>query len=105
MDKRLEKLRISFSDGWKNISHENPEGPPTFIKEASEEPGVLQISTAEYLGGEHPNPTFSDLIELSEKTGLNNQFGNIQNKETGNCKYGKYGFVEFARPNFPYIAV
>ena len=31
MDKRLSNLRIKFPKGWKDISIENPNGPPTFV--------------------------------------------------------------------------
>ena len=105
MDKRLNKIRIGFSKGWKDISKENPNGPPTFINYEIEDSGVLQISTAEFIGGQKPNPNFSDLINLSKNIGLKNEFGIVRHEESGNCGYGKYGFVEFSRSDFPYIAV
>src|SRR5258708_25705778 len=105
MDNRLKKLQIKFSDGWKDISKENPDSPPTFINDELDESGVLQISTAEYISGQTPNPNFLDLINLSKNVGLKNEFGIPCHEESGNCEYGKYGFVEFSRPDFPYIAV
>jgi len=105
MDKRLKNIRISFPEGWSDISSQNPDGPPTFIHGRLEEPGVLQISIAQYVSGKKPNPDFTDLISLSEKIGLKNNFGQITHKVADNCKYGKYGKVEFAGSAFPYIAV
>jgi len=105
MDKRLNKIQIGFSKGWKDISKENPDGPPTFINYEIEDSGVLQISIAEYISGQEPNPNFSDLIYLSKNIGLKNEFGIARHEESGNCGYGKYGFVEFSRSDFPYTAV
>src|SRR5687767_11717178 len=105
MDNRLRKLKISFPKDWTDISSENPDGPPTFLNNSLDEPGVLQISTAEFIVGEKPNPDFTDLITLSENIGLKNEFGEILNKDYGLCNFGKYGKVEFSRKDFPYISV
>jgi hypothetical protein len=105
MDNRLRKIKITFPSGWVDISNENPEGPPTFINGNLEEPGVLQISTADYLSGEKPFAEFEGLISLSENAGLRNEFGEVIIKESGDCKFGKYGFVQFSRPDFPFITV
>lgn len=105
MDKRLNNLQIKFPDGWKDISEENLNGPPSFINDEVEESGVLQISTAKYINGQEPNPNPSDLIDLSKNVGLKNEFGIPGHEESGECRYGKYGFVEFSRSDFPYISV
>jgi hypothetical protein len=105
MDTRLKKLKIGFPKGWTDISNKNPDGPPTFIDDTLDEPGVLQISTAEYVSGQIPNPNYDDLIYLSENIGLKNNFGKVIKKESGNCKFGKYGTVEFEGTEFPYILV
>ncbi|HEY4061265.1 MAG TPA: hypothetical protein VGM30_05170 [Puia sp.] len=105
MDKRLSKLRIRFPEGWKDISIENPDGPPTFVKENVEESGILQISTAEYLTGKIPNPSLADLIDLSKNVGLKNEFGSLESEESGKCDYGTFGTAQFSRPDFPLISV
>ncbi|HEY5771620.1 MAG TPA: hypothetical protein VIS75_03280 [Chitinophagaceae bacterium] len=105
MDARLKKLKIVFPNGWTDISAENVDGPPTFINGRLNEPGVLQISTAEYVSGELPNPNYDDLITLSINIGLRNKFGEIIGKESGNCRYGKFGVVEFSGTDFPHISV
>jgi len=105
MDVRLKKLKIDFPNGWTDVSSENLDGPPTFIDSRLIEPGVLQISIAEYFFGQKPNPNHDDLIELSENIGIKNDFGEIIKKESGNCNFGRYGTVEFAGIDFPYISV
>jgi len=105
MDSRLKKLKINFPNGWTDVSRENPDGPPTFIDARLNEPGVLQISFAEYVSGQRPNPNYADLIDLSGSTGLKNNFGKIIKKDSGNCKFGKYGTVEFSGTDFPFISV
>lgn len=105
MDKRLNKLNINFPDGWKDISNENPDGPPTFINENINESGVLQISTADFMGGKLPNTSLADLIELSKKAGIKNEFGKLEYEESGSCEYGIYGYAQFSRADFPYISL
>ncbi|WP_109699612.1 hypothetical protein [Chitinophaga deserti] len=105
MDHRLKKFIISFPKGWVNVSEENPDGPPTFINELIRPSGVLQISTAAYLSGELPDADNNTLLGLSRKAGITHDFGKHNHEESGNCRFGKYGFVQFGRPDFPYIAV
>lgn len=92
-------------DGWEDISKDNPDGPSTFIDGRLDEPGVLQISTANYVSGEKPNAEYQALVELSENVGVNNNFGRVATRVFGNCKIGKYGKVEFSSEKFPYISV
>ena len=101
----MDNFKIPFSKGWIDISNENPNGPPSFIKDLKDNPGVLQISHAEYLSGKLPNPSYDDLVELSKNIGQKNDFGEIVNKSSGDCNYGKYGFVEFKNKDFPFISV
>ena len=105
MDDRLKKFKIDFPSNWFDISDENPDGPPTYIDGDLDEPGVLQISFAEYLNGVKPTATDYDLIELSESIGLKNNFGKVQDRQSGNCRFGKYGLVQFSGSDFPYISV
>lgn len=38
------RLEIKLVDGWGDYSHENPEGPPTYLRDRSEvpEPGEVE---------------------------------------------------------------
>lgn len=103
VDKRLNKLKIKLPDNWTQM--DNPEGPPTFIDESLDEPGVLQISFAEFIEGAKPNPTKLDLINLSETLGNNSNFGSITTKESGDCVYGTFGRVNFTSDDYPLISV
>lgn len=105
MDKRLKKLEITLPDNWKDVSEDNPGGPPTFIDDTLDVSGVLQISTAEFLSGKMPNPNESDLIELSKNIGVENDFGDIQTEVSGKCAYGILGLVQFSSHQFPYSSI
>ena len=105
MNIQIQNLKIDFPDSWTDISNENPGGPSTFIKAGLDEPGVLQISKAEYVSGKLPDPGYNDLVFLSENIGLKNSFGEIIKKESGDCSYGKYGLAQFSRTDFPHISV
>ncbi len=105
MDKRLKKLHIDFPDGWVDISGENPEGPPTFVNEQVDDSGVLQISMAEYAGGEVPEPSQADLVVMAKDVGFANQFGELTNEESGHCSYGLYGCAEFSGAEFSYSSI
>ncbi len=105
MDKRLKMLNINLPDGWEDISEDNPQGPPTFIDTTFGDSGVLQISTAEFLSGKIPNPSLTDLVDLSKNIGLKNEFGELQNEESGNCAYGTFGCAQFSSLKFPHISI
>ena len=98
-------LQVGLPNNWVDISHENPNGPPTYVNQYHDEPGVLQISYAEYRSGTIPNPKHGDLIELSKNTGFKQDFGNLQNTDSGDCAFGIYGFAQFSNQKFPYISV
>ncbi len=101
----FKKFKLSLPKSWMDISDENPDGPPSFIrKESDENPGVLQLSFAEYLSGEQPNPNYADLIQLSKEFDTGKEF-DLLNTESGDCKYGIYGFAEFKNEEFPFVSV
>jgi len=101
----FKKFKFNLPKSWIDISNENPDGPPTFIrKESDKNPGVLQISSAEYLSGEKPNPNYSELIELSKEFNSENEFDLI-NTKSGDCQYGIYGLAEFKNEEFPFVSV
>jgi len=105
VNRKLNKLAVGLPKHWIDVSDENADGPPTFINELYEEPGVLQISFLEYVKGEKPDSKYQDLIELSKNIGEKNEFGVVQNVASGDCDFGKYGFAQFSSLKFPYISV
>jgi len=105
MDKRLKNLSLKLPDGWKDVSEDNPNGPPTFINDTIDNSGILQISTAEFLSGRIPNPSLSDLIDLSKNVGLKNGFGDLQNEVSGHCDYGTFGYAQFSNSESPYTSI
>jgi hypothetical protein len=90
------KLAIWLPDTWANV--ENPDGPLTVRSGDSAATGYLQVSVAEYRGGEEPRPSEADLIELARTFGLRNQFGNLVSSSSGRCVLGLYGTAAF-RPS------
>tara|TARA_R110000787_G_scaffold129264_7_gene241114 strand:+ start:55 stop:480 length:426 start_codon:yes stop_codon:yes gene_type:complete len=96
---------LSPPKSWINISDENPDGPTTFIrKEWDENPGVLQMSVAQYLSGKQTNPNHKDLIKLSQEFDSENEF-DLMGTNSGQCQYGKYGYAEFKNEEFPFVSV
>src|SRR5207237_5537853 len=66
------RLQMHLLPDWSDHSHENPDGPPTYLRDTSEVPGPLQVSWAWYESGEVPNPSDEDLISLA--TGAQRSF-------------------------------
>jgi hypothetical protein len=98
-------IKLNLPNSWIDISFENPDGPPTFIrKEWGKNSGVLQISVTHYLSGESFNPNHKDLIELSKEFDSGNEFELIETK-SGGCQFGMYGCAEFKNKEFPFVSV
>ena len=88
----MSSLHIDLPDTWIDISAENSEGPPTFVRDTSGEKGVLQISLqAEYWGGEVPNPTYPDLEQLAASIAGAEGGTIIGGQSSGDCTFGTYG--------------
>jgi hypothetical protein len=103
MIKEFDNIRVTIPKSWEEL--DNPQGPYTLIKSNNDEPGVLQISVANYLSGALPNPSLETLVELSENIGNKNNFGDVLSKASGNCDFGSYGRVDFKSEEHPLIAV
>ena len=71
------RLQIKLLDGWSGYSHENPDGPSTFLRDRSEVPGPLQVSYAIYKDGTEPDSSEEDLIELSIGLGKQQDWGEV----------------------------
>jgi hypothetical protein len=86
-------LTVSLPAGWEDISHENPEGPPTFVRSGENATGVLQVSIQSiYESGPEPNPDYGDLIRLCEHV-ANLQEAEITQRYWGECALGTFGSV------------
>jgi hypothetical protein len=97
-------LRINLPPTWSDHSAENPDGPPTYLRDSSDTPGPLQVSWAWYKSGKVPNPTDQDLIDLaraSQKT----FGGELLSTSSGACAIGRYGTVVLRTADMPRIQV
>ena len=82
------RQKVTLLKGWSDISKENPDGPPTFYRHRSDNPGALQISFAEYKSGEIPNPTEEDLKAACAKDGQEFGWGEVVDVRSGSCAFG-----------------
>ena len=94
-------IKVELPEGWSDCSHDNPEGPPTFIRDISNIPGVFQVSLTLYKDGEIPNPSSEELIDLATRTGKSMPAGDLVETSSGKCKFGKFGTAIFQSIDFP----
>ena len=98
-------LKVTLPPGWEDISHENPEGPATFVRSGENATGVLQLSIQSiYESGPEPNPTFGDLIRLCEHVaGL--QEADVTERYSGDCELGTFGSVTGKSAELPMMQI
>ena len=101
----MRKPKVLLPKGWSDYSKDNPDGPPTFLRDLSEVPGPLQISFEEYKGGEIPNPKVEDLTEMAIDLGKEQKMGELIESNNGDCDFGKYGTAIFRSRENPRIQV
>ena len=101
--KPIMSLKIKLPKGWSD--YDNPDGPPTYVRELSETPGPLQISWAEYKKGEIPNPSANDLKEMAEDFGEKHGFGDLVESSNNPCEFGTMGTAVFRSGEHPRIQV
>jgi hypothetical protein len=88
----LMMLSVTLPENWEDISAENPEGPPTYVRKV-DPTGALQMSIQSvYKSGPIPNPTFNELIRLSEHV-AKLQESEISDRYSGLCNIGTFGCV------------
>lgn len=97
------RLNVRLPEGWADHSHENPDGPPTYLRDLSDEPGPLQISLTLYEGGEIPNPSEQTLVEMCRELGEQHALGRPTQENSGECAFGKFGTVIFRTSESPRI--
>jgi hypothetical protein len=61
---RQDRVKVTLPVGWEPL--DNPDGPATFARIA-DPTGAFQVSQTLYEGGEVPNPSHADLMDLSRK--------------------------------------
>lgn len=102
----MARLQVELPPDWSDVSAENPEGPPTFVRNSEDSSGALQISIqAEYTGGKIPNPTVEELIEFAEGVATSDQEAEIRGRSNGECRLGTYGTVLARTAEFSWIQV
>lgn len=97
------KLSIKLPEGWSD--YDCPEGPPTYIREWSDDSGALQISWAEYTGGSLPNPSAIDLQHMAQEFGEKQGFGDVVESSSGQCVFGLMGTAVFSSSEYPRIQI
>jgi hypothetical protein len=92
------RIKVTLFEGWIDCSRDNPNGPPTYLRELSSVPGPFQISWADYTGGKVPNPTMADLEKFSCDAGKEQGWGEVVESSSGNCTFGIFGTTVFRSP-------
>jgi hypothetical protein len=95
------RLQITLPEGWSDYSKENPDGPPTYLRDKSEVPGPLQVSFAHYQSGVIPNPTYDDLVGIATGTGKLIEGSEVVKTSSGDCDFGRFGSAIFRSPETP----
>ena len=99
------QLKVALLPGWEDITHENPEGPPTYVRSGENAAGVLQMSIqALHDSGNPPNPTYGELIRLSEHVAATQEAG-ITQRYWGDCDFGKFGCIVGNSSELPQIKI
>jgi len=88
-------INIKLSESWNDCSMQNPDGPLTFIRGISKNPGALQVSFAIRKGGQIPNPSYEDLINMAIEVGKGMDFGEIVESFSRDCTFGILGSAVF----------
>ena len=98
-------LKVTILPGWEDISHDNPEGPATFVRSGENATGVLQFSIQSiYESGPEPNPTFTELIRLCEHV-ARLQEADVIERYSGECDLGTFGSVIGKSAELPKIQI
>ena len=92
---REKTIKVMLPEGWGDYSRDNPDGPPTFLRDASEVSGALQVSFALHDEGNAPNPSKEDLIDLAKNTGATMPVGEVVETSSGECRFGIFGSAVF----------
>jgi hypothetical protein len=92
------RLRVNLPPTWSDQSGEYPEGPPTYIRLASANPGALQISWASYTRAGPPPPiTDEGLIQLATRLATSSG-ERVVSQKNGDSNWGRFGCVVAITP-------
>ena len=108
MNQRMKntRLRVELLPDWRDISLENLGGPPSFVRDSSDESGALQISIqALFAGGKTPDSSHEHLIRLAEGVALNTPDAKLRGRSSGVCSLGQYGTVLASRQDYSWFQV
>ena len=94
------RLQAKLFTGWRSVDGPRQEYPFRFVRDISDNCGVLDVAFAEYQGGEPPNPSCEDLVKLATNAGPAKE---LVDTEYGHCSLGKYGTAVFCSNDFQYI--
>jgi hypothetical protein len=96
---------VGLLPGWSDYSHQNPEGPATFLRESSKVPGPLQVSLIGYRGGEIPNPSLQSLVNMASEMGDTLGATELVETTSGDCAFGRFGSAVFRSVECPRMQV
>jgi hypothetical protein len=95
------RLRVALPSQWRDYSHINPDGPPTYYREDNEQQNALQMSWAWYKGGKEPHPTDEALIQLASGAFAEVEGFSLISTACGPCKIGRFGTAISRSREFP----
>ena len=95
------RLRVTLPPQWRDYSHTNPDGPPTYGREDNHQQNVLQMSWAWYAGGKEPHPSDEALIELASGAFAEVEGFRLISTASGPCKIGRFGTAVSRSSEFP----
>jgi hypothetical protein len=93
------RIQVKLLPDWSTLA--NPDGPPTYVRQTSEDSGAFQVSWAEYAGGRIPNPSSESLTQMCEDFGVKKQLGDVLERDAGVCDYGLFGSAVFRSEEAP----
>lgn len=96
-----QRIRVVLPHGWSDRSRENPEGPATFVRDRSADPGVVQVSHTEYANGAMPDPTVEDLVALATASAQQQSGAVLLEVSSGHCVFGSWGSAVFRTSECP----
>ncbi len=99
------RANVKLPKGWADHSKENPDGPPTYLRDLSRVPGPLQFSLTLYRGGAIPNPSGEDLQKMCEEFGVQHAVGELVESHCGTCELGIFGTAVFQSAEYPRFQV
>ena len=93
------RLNIDLLPTWTDRSRDHPQGPPTYIRHASSDPGALQVSWASYSRpGPPPQMTDGGLTQLATRLATS-PGARIESSTVGKSAWGRFACVVAHAPD------